>query len=172
MKIAVKDANVLIDLEIAGLLDLWFQLGHQTVTTDLVVGQLADRHREALSHVSNGNIGVRKCSGEFLARAFELMRQIGPGPDIADCSALLLAIDTGAMLLSGDKPLRRGADARQVEVHGTLWILDQLIDAKLLSKPTAAAKLEHLIEQDSYYPKAECQKRLAEWRSKETKPGQ
>ncbi|MDQ8183958.1 hypothetical protein [Pelagicoccus sp. SDUM812002] len=167
MKIAVKDANVLIDLEIAGLLELWFQLGHQTVTTDLVIRQLkTGGHKESLSHVSTGNIKVHKCSGEFLARAFQLMEQIGFGPDIADCSVLLLAIDLDAMLLSGDKPLRRGATQNQVEVHGTLWILDQLVAAKLLSRPTAAAKLEHLIEQDSFYPKDECQKRLTKWKQK------
>lgn len=166
MKIAVKDANVLIDLEIASLLDLWFQLGHQTITTDLVEGQLrVGSHKEILSHVSNGNIKVHKCSGEFLGRAFKLMTQIGPGPDIADCSVLLLAIDTGAMLLSGDRPLRKGAIQHGVEVHGTLWILDQLIATRLLSKPTAAAKLEHLIENDSYYPRNECQNRLDRWRS-------
>jgi predicted nucleic acid-binding protein len=166
MKIAVKDANVLIDLEIAGLLDLWFQLGHQTLTTDLVVGQLkVGQHKEILSHVSNGNINVHKCSGEFLVRAFDLMTQIGYGPDIADCSVLLLAIDSGAMLLSGDKPLRKGAVKHEVEVHGTLWILDQLIAANLLSRLTAVAKLEHLIEQDSYYPPNECQHRLRKWRS-------
>lgn len=166
MKVAVKDANVLIDLEIAGLLDLWFQLGHQTITTDLVIRQLkTGGHNEAISHVSTGNIEVHKCSGEFLVRAFELMTQIGSGPDIADCSVLLLAIDLGAMLLSGDKPLRKGATQNQVEVHGTLWILDELVATKLLSKPTAAAKLEHLIEQDSFYPKDECQKRLTRWKS-------
>lgn len=168
MKVAVKDANVLIDLEIAGLLDLWFQLGHETITTDLVVGQLkTGGHKETLSHVSTGNIEVHKCSGDFLARAFELMTQIGSGPDIADCSVLLLAIELDAILLSGDKPLRRAAAANQVEVHGTLWIFDQLIEARLLSKLTAAAKLEYLVEQDSYYPKEECQKRLTRWRSKE-----
>lgn len=168
MKVAVKDANVLIDLEIAGLLDLWLQLGHQTITTDLVIGQLkTGGHNEALSHVSTGKMEVHKCSGEFLARAFELMTQIGSGLDIADCSVLLLAIDLDAMLLSGDKPLRKGAIQNQVEVHGTLWILDQLIAAKLLSKPTAAAKLEHLIEQDSYYPIDECRKRITKWKSKQ-----
>lgn len=30
MKIAVQDANVLIDLELAGLFDLWFQTGIQS----------------------------------------------------------------------------------------------------------------------------------------------
>ena len=36
MRIAVQDANVLIDLELAGLFDLWFQLGVETHTTDLI----------------------------------------------------------------------------------------------------------------------------------------
>jgi len=94
------------------------------------------------------------------------MTQIGSGLDIADCSVLLLAIDLDAMLLSGDKPLRKGAAKNHVEVHGTLWVLDQLVAAKLLSKPTAAAKLEHLIEHDSFYPKDEYQQRPTRWKQK------
>ncbi len=35
-KIAVKDANIFIDMEYMGILDLWFQLGHETITSNLV----------------------------------------------------------------------------------------------------------------------------------------
>jgi hypothetical protein len=40
MKVAVKDANVLIDLLEADLLGLWFRLGIETHTTDLVVHEV------------------------------------------------------------------------------------------------------------------------------------
>jgi hypothetical protein len=35
MKIAVKDANVFIDMESMGILDLWFLLGYETLTSSL-----------------------------------------------------------------------------------------------------------------------------------------
>lgn len=40
MKIAVKDANVLIDMAVGGLLESWFQLDIQTCTTDIVWRQV------------------------------------------------------------------------------------------------------------------------------------
>lgn len=40
MRIAVQDANVLIDLELAGLFDLWFQTGIETHTTDFIRAEL------------------------------------------------------------------------------------------------------------------------------------
>jgi len=55
MKIAVQDANVLIDLELAGLFDLWFQLGIATHTTDLIKGELEDGgHLQALAYFKSG----------------------------------------------------------------------------------------------------------------------
>lgn len=66
-------------------------------------------------------------------------------------------------------PGDRGIDVVFIESSGRKWlmsILDQLIEAELLSKATAAAKLEHLIEQDSLYPMNECQKRLEQSKSK------
>ena len=40
MKVAVKDACVLIDLANGGLLEAWFQRGIETHTTDLVARQV------------------------------------------------------------------------------------------------------------------------------------
>ena len=50
MKVAVKDANVFIDLESMGLLDLWFQVGITTLTSSFVVMELEDGgHENALA---------------------------------------------------------------------------------------------------------------------------
>jgi hypothetical protein len=43
------------------------------------------------------------------------------------------------MVLSGDRPLRSIAEAKDLEVHGTLWIMDQLVSNALLN-PSLAAK--------------------------------
>lgn len=124
MKIAIKDTNVLIDLELAGLLDLWFQLGYDTYVTDLIVGELKQGdHLKALSYVEAGMLYVEKCSSDFMMEVVNLMNEIGEGPNITDCSVLLLAMKRDAILLSGDGPLRKAASVRQVEIHGTIWII-------------------------------------------------
>ena len=51
LRIAVQDANVLIDLELAGLFDLWFQTGIETHTTDLIRAELERGEHLWLSHI-------------------------------------------------------------------------------------------------------------------------
>ncbi len=46
MKVAIKDANVFIDLEIAGLFDLWFQLGIETHTSVFIQEELENGGHE------------------------------------------------------------------------------------------------------------------------------
>jgi hypothetical protein len=55
LKIAVQDANVLIDLELSGLFDLWFQAGIETHTTDLIRAELErGTHEQALAYFKSG----------------------------------------------------------------------------------------------------------------------
>ncbi len=168
MKIAIKDANVLIDLEVSGLFDLWFQfqLGHETMTTDLIVAELREGpHRRAMEYVEAGHIHVEPCAPEFLTEAFRLMQKIGTGLSIVDYTVLLLAIRKDAILLTGDKPLRSAANTRQIEVHGTLWIFDRLVESQLLEKSIASQRLSHFLENDRYLPANACSDRIRDWKN-------
>lgn len=165
MKIAIQDANILIDLELSGLLDLWFQLEYETITTDLIIGQLRrGGHNEAISYVQAGKLQSFVCNRSFMQRTVELMHSIGSGPDIADCSVLLLAQEKDALLLTGDGKLRSTAVKSFVEVHGTLWIFDQLVSSKLLPPQTAAIKLSSLLEKERYLPSPACEARIKQWK--------
>lgn len=95
----------------------------------------------------------------------QLEQEVGSKAKFNDCSVLFLAIKLGAMLLSGDKPLRKAGTDRQIEVHGTLWIFDQLVERRLITGKVAASKLEHLQSLDRFFPANECQTRLKLWRS-------
>lgn len=166
LKIAVQDANVLIDLEMAGLFDLWFQTGIETHTTDLIRAELEKGdHHQALSYFKSGQVKEHSLTYEEMLEVSELEREVGNKAKFNDCSVLFLSIKLGAMLLSGDKPLRTAGAERQVEVHGTLWIFDQLVERKILSGNVAAAKLEHLRNEERFLPDAECQSRLKKWRN-------
>lgn len=165
VRVAVQDANILIDLEIAGLFDLWFQAGIETHTTDLIEGQLDEgRHAIALAYIRTGHVRCQGLSVNDLSELDALMEEAGEGLDLADCSVLWLAERLECMLLTGDGPLRRAGARRSVEIHGTLWILDILVRTGLLEEHLAASKLEHLLQNNRRLPEALCRERIKRWR--------
>lgn len=167
LRVAVQDANILIDLEIAGLFDLWFQNGIETHTTDLIEGQLEEGgHAIALAYIRTNHVRCHGLSVDEIGELVEMMEAVGEGPDLADCSVLWLAERLECMLLTGDGPLRRAGVGRSVEIHGTLWILDTLVQRGLLEERLAASKLEHLLQNKRRLPKAECDARLKKWKKR------
>jgi predicted nucleic acid-binding protein len=92
-----------------------------------------------------------------------LFQQLSGGPDLNDCSVLFLARKLDALLLAGDKPLRIEAERRRIEVHGTLWILDQLVAEDVISTKNAAARLRGLLDAGRFLPLGESEKRIRLW---------
>lgn len=163
MRVAVKDACVLIDLANGGLIDAWFQLGIETHTTDLVIRQIKDEAQWQIvsGYVQAGLIKVQSLSGDQMAQLYREMGNLTVG--IEDKSVLFLALEIGAILLTGDRKVRVEGLRRELEVRGVLWILDELIAKKKLSPRLAAEKLKLMLKAGAYLPQDECQKRLAEW---------
>lgn len=170
MRIAVKDANVFIDLESMGILDLWFQLGHETITSSYVVIELEDGgHANALASIRAGQVREAEISGEEMEEFDAFRSELEcSGLSATDASVLFLAIREKAILLSGDKQLRKQARLRTVQVHGTLWIMDQLVAEGILVAAVAADRLEALIRRTGkerrYLPAGECEVRIHRWR--------
>lgn len=171
MRVAVKDANVFIDLESMGILDLWFQLGYETITSTYVVVELEDGgHSNALACIRAGQVKEEVISDKEMEGEFgELLTSLeDTGLSVPDISVLFLAIREKAMLLSGDKQLRGQAREYSVEIHGTLWIMDRLVESDLLVATVAADRLEALMErigsERRYLPRGECEARIHKWR--------
>ena len=174
MKIAVKDANVFIDLELMGLLDLWFQLGIDTLTSSFVVMELEDGgHENALACIRAGQALEAEISGEEMVGDFANFQDAygETGLSETDLSVIYLAIRESAIVLSGDRQLM-AAEAEHLDVHGTLWIMDRLVAEGTLKPIVAADRLEALIRrtgrEQRYLPKKECVSRIARWRRGQT----
>ncbi len=163
MKVAVQDANILIDLEVTGLLGVWFALEIETHTTSMVIEEIdLEKHPHVQTYIQTKQIAVHQVTLEERLEANSLAGEIGKlSPQDASCYQLAVKLD--ALLLTGDKPLRNLASTRNVPVHGTLWILDQLVAAGTLKSDAAIQKLELLMEIDTYFPKGECKKRITRW---------
>ncbi|MCI0743779.1 MAG: hypothetical protein L0Y58_00085 [Verrucomicrobia subdivision 3 bacterium] len=163
MKVAVKDACVLIDLANGGLLDSWFELGFETHTTDFVINQV---QREAQWRVVSGFVqaGLLKVETLNAAELSQMQTEYQESRlGIEDNSALFLAVKLKAVLITGDRRLRSQAEKRSVKVHGVLWILDQLIAANKIVPKLAAAKLRAMIDEGAYLPSEEVNKRFRDW---------
>jgi predicted nucleic acid-binding protein len=99
---------------------------------------------------------------------YELYSEL-PGLSLEDASVLCLAMEQDAMLLTGDKTLRNAGEVRQVEVHGSIWVLDQLVRKRILAGRVAAEKLQRLLDETGknvrFLPKREAMKFIERWRN-------
>jgi predicted nucleic acid-binding protein len=64
---------------------------------------------------------------------------------------LLLAIECGCPLITGDKQLRSVAKKEKAEVYGTLWLVQRLLDEHLI---------DHQRAKDAYKAMKEDKRRL------------
>ena len=163
MKLAVQDANIIIDLIKIDLWHLALQLDLEIYTTDFVVQELDEDQVVIIQpYIDEGQFRVRSFNAEEVGDILGLSERI-PALSAADCSVLHSAKCDGAMVLTGDKRLRNEVKSNQVEVHGILWIFDELVRIEILDFFQASAKLKILMNLNTRLPKKECQKRLERW---------
>jgi len=163
MKVAVKDANILIDLIESDLLGLWFQLKIETYVSDLVQLEIieVDQKKVFSSFVDAGLIIVESLTSDELSLASEKREK--HKISIEDASALILARKKNAVLLSGDAALRRTAIGEGLKVCGVIWVFDRLVRDQLLTPADAICKLNAMLESGSFLPKSICDSRIIEW---------
>lgn len=155
----ISDTNIWIDFRNAGLLEALFQLPFDLCCTDFVIGELEDfDHAELAAH---GLIVVTMTGDEVVQLAD--LTQIHNNSSLADVSCYFLARQSGQPLLTGDGKLRKQACKDGLEVHGALWLLDQLLNEYIISKGQAHAALTAMLGSNARLPKHDCEARLAAW---------
>ena len=163
MLLVVKDACLLIDLVEVGLLETWFQLGIPTHTTDLVLAEVKSYRQQITAFVHGKTLQEHSLDATALQETVNFSR--ANGISLPDASAVVLAKQLSAMLLTGDRKLRRAAELHQIETHGILWILDHMVNHGALRPKLAAQQLESLLKRGSRYPKHECEERIQKWQN-------
>lgn len=159
----VPDASVLIDFEHGDLLAKLLALPYRWLLPDLTLAELqAPEPQKLLS------LGLERAvfDGQEILGIIRL-RLDYPALSLSDCAAIFLAQREHALLLTGDRLLRRvAANDFHLRVHGSLWALDHLIAAQYITTHQAARALRLMLKAGSYLPRAECQKRLELWERK------
>ncbi|WP_049817927.1 hypothetical protein [Thermosediminibacter oceani] len=92
----------------------------------------------------------------FQIRQIYELRQQNNKLSVPDLSVFVLAKYKHVALLTGDKNLRFLARKEGISVHGTPWIMDEMVKNKIKS-------LNLMLEQKRFLPKEECFKRIKLW---------
>jgi len=167
MTIVVNDANVLIDLVKLSLLPQFFSLSLTFYTSDFILGELNDSQREQLNIFIEQDIlkVIELIDTETVAIA--MLQAQRPKLSLQDCSAIVCTQKVGGGLLTSDNALRKFAKSKSIEVHGHLWIFDQLVANGKITTITATQKLRELVEVVNTklnLPKFEVESRLEKWK--------
>jgi len=156
----VADANVWIDLLEGGLIEALFHLSFGCVIPDVVMHELSEPTRQQLKSYG---VVERELPPEQVREVLRLAARY-PRPSRTDLFALVLAQSLGTILLTGDRRLREAAETEGVPVHGTLWLLDQMVAEGVVTRREAATALEQMRAGDRRLPKNEVEERLRRWR--------
>ncbi len=127
MRVIVSDTSCMIDLRKAALLDGVLTLPYRFAMPDTLFEDewlcLTAKEKNTLC---TGGLKVVELPGPTVGRAamhFNRHRRLS----LTDCFALALAEDIdNSILLTGDGLLREVAKHNGIEVHGVLWVTDEL----------------------------------------------
>ena len=161
MRKLVCDASVLIDLDAGGLTQAFFRLPYRFhVPIALYLAELSVRHSRLLQY------GLRPDHlGDDVIREAAAQHGKHRGIDGNDSLVLALAKRKACPLLTGDRRLRAAAVREGVPVHGTLWVVERLLEAGLISSEQAGTAFERMKAAGSRLPwdraRASCRRATA-----------
>ncbi len=148
MQIIVSDANVLIDIEHGVLLAPMFSMK----TVFLIPDVLFERELKARHvHLLGLGLKVKTLPKEAIDIATEFSAKYRR-PSRMDIFALSLAFHENCPLLTGDKHLRKAADLEKVPVYGTIWLVKDMLEKKIIQLSTAHSAFEKMKKAGSRLP--------------------
>lgn len=133
-RIVINDASCLIDLHKVNLVEVMLQLPYDfVVALPVAHNELLDFTRKDWRHLSSAGLVQVDLDPGQVGRAIALRSQ-NTKLTAEDCFSLVLADDiVDAILLTGDAELRNVAVAKGREVHGVVWVTDEIHTSGLLT---------------------------------------
>ena len=165
MKIIVNDTNIFIDLHSIGILEKLCELPYEIHTVDFVVSEIVDERQSMAFNrlVKDGKITVNAFSAEELMEIVTEHSEVSGNLSIADCSVCYYARKNMVPMLTGDRRLRKYAESQNIEVHGILFLFDEMVRCSVLAPGDATVKLDELLNINARLPKFEIAERITRW---------
>lgn len=165
--VLITDANVWIDLQVGGVLVDAVRLDYELVLPDVVHAEMEHGRPEVFAElgllVELGHVRLGTCGPEGVALVQQLAGTYLKA-QTPDLFALAMAKLTPAILVTGDRHLRQAAEAERVEVHGTLWLLEEMVAQSVVTARGAGDALAVMMGADRRLPEKECGRLIRLWR--------
>jgi predicted nucleic acid-binding protein len=157
-QLLISDANILIDLEDGELITELFKLPFQFQVPDMLfVDELEADHGYLLEY----GLQLGELTPESMTEVEVLVNKYKQ-PSRYDCFALVLAKQQRCPLLTGDQNLRKAAEQEDVEVKGTLWIVEAMITHQVITVQAARIAYQRMKQKGRRLPWDVAENRLSE----------
>lgn len=152
MCIIISDASCLIDLRKASLLEALLKLPYKITIPDVIFStELVKFSTAQKQGLINAGMKTLTLSGEGVERVVTISNQ-NPRLSINDCFAYVHAENTeNSILLTSDARLRKLAEDSFLEVHGVLWVLDEMHKYNIVKGALLASILEKLAQDTTVF---------------------
>ena len=149
-KLLISDANILIDISVGGLLDELFRLNYEYGLPDVLFEyELQAQHPE----LPDMGLQILTLAAEAINDMIALrLKHHKTGVSINDCMALALARQEQCTLLTGDSALRQIALAEGEDVKGTVLLVEQMLETRLIDVERASQAYQAMKEDGSRLP--------------------
>ena len=141
-----SDTNIWFDFEAIGHLEHPFLLNHSYYISDFTFDEEIYLSKEIRQCVTSNNLLVTSVNSDELALVNVLSGKY-QNLSFYDAVALAIAIKRKWTLLSGDGFLRKAAKNEKIVCHGSIWIYDQLLKEKKITKQCYKNCLKKFLKQ-------------------------
>jgi predicted nucleic acid-binding protein len=162
MKLIVTDANVLIFLSRLDLIESFIVMDFEIHTTDYIMNEYYRGAKKETNlknldkYVRSGRLTIHEYGYEEIFTIFEQKSSLS----LPDCSVYKLSMDLNAILLTGDKQLKAFSENSKVEVHGIIWLVDEMCKNGIIDQVEYREKLIDLKGLSQRLPADEIDRRL------------
>lgn len=136
-RLLISDANIIIDMNTGGLLRLMFRFDATFAVPDVLYEEELRIDHPELIRLGLKRLELSEDTVVYAGRLVEKYR--GLGASINDLLALALARQEECPLLTGDGRLRTAGQTEGIDVHGTLWLIEQMVKARTIAVKQAEA---------------------------------
>lgn len=158
----VLDANVWFDLQLApALMARVFEFDVHLVIPDLLASELRSVPVASLKSKGLEVISLDPPEVADLIR----IRSKEPQLSVQDVSVFIVAKKLHAVLVTGDEALRKFSEHAKVEVHGTLWLLEQMEKSGVASPQELLDGLRTMRARGRRLPRVETDRLIKRWRA-------
>ena len=142
MQVLVSDSSILIEFSKRELLDMMFELEFQFAVPDLLFHEeLIDLGAYSRQNLLGFGLKVESLDAEGVEMAIVYQSE-RPALSLVDSFALALAAHQGWHLLTEDRTMRSVAQSKGIVHLDTLWVIDNMLVAGILSASQVVAVLE------------------------------